>query len=600
MTKISNVPISKSLLKKMAGVKMKDPIEVEIFLNNETEDREYIGLSGSGYVDFKRNSHLSPIQTTDKNIFSDNLKQLSPSEQANRANEKLKEISNQLRKQRIELSEKIFNDIAVKLHNIKLDNSHFNKDAGILRVKLSKSDILQLSKHPSLIYSIELPKGNMTLESAFDETRLNTTAYPVSQYGGDGVGIYMNEFGDTCFEQSLVEPVEDLIGLGGGLYTEDRPSSPDHHADVVAQSLRMASPESHIYCSDEYFSIPSNWKNQISVVNYSWWRGYSEKAGWSSYDTAADMHAYNDNVQLFISAGNGCDDDDDGNGKIECIIDTPAKSHNALTVGAYNDVTDSMGNFSDWNATGIHIEDSTYSDYTKPEILAPGVWLNSAGILNPEYNPPINSWSGTSFASPIAAGMAASMLSVPGLENIKSSQALMKAAVIAMATKDDISDNALSKRDGASAVQWNPYINWRWWDYPNSFLDNADGQWMELDQKYLYSGWDVKAIFSWSNRTDVCDGKSGGDSYDGPDDYLCMDLDFKVVDPNGNTKLISTSYSNNFEGGKFHTNVSGNYKFYVKRYRNSYEWTKKWPWSSKKYHKNRAKLGLAIAYITNE
>ncbi len=595
MKKISDVPISKLLKKRLSDAKSGNLTEVEIFFNNESEEKDYTGLSGSGFIDLKGNAHILPVQTTAKDQFSNRFKQLSPDEQMKRAVEKLAQISEELKKDRIAHAEKVFNKIEGILDN-RIKYSSFNKSAGILKLKLSKSDILKLSKYPSLIYSIELPRSSATLESAFDEMRLNTTSNPVSLYGGDGVGIYMNEYGSECFEQSLVEPVEALIGLGGGLYTEDRPNDDENHANAVAQSLRMASPHSHIYCSDEYFSIPNNWKNNISIVNYSWWRGYRENPNWTSYDTAADMHAYNDNVQLFISAGNDCDDDYDHNGKIECIVGAPAKSHNALTVGAYNDITDKMASFSDWNVSSIHYDSVSYSDYRKPEILAPGVSLVTAGLLNTKGN---NNWSGTSFSSPMAAGMAASMLSVPGLENMKASQALIKAAVMAMAAKDNISDLDNSRRDEASAIQWNPTISWRWWDYPNSFLDNADGQWMELDQRYLSGGSDVKAIFSWSNRTDRCDGRAGGDSYDGPDDYLCMDLDLKIVDPNGNTILKSSSYSNNFEGGKFHTDVSGNYKFYVRRWTNYYEWTKKWPWSSKKYHKNRAKLGLAIAYITN-
>ena len=596
MKKILNVPISKSLLNKMSNRKKEDLIEVRIFLNNETEDKDYIGFSGGGNVNIRGNSHLLPmeIEKRKKSTFSDSLIQLHPAEQAKRADTKLSEIREDFKKDRIELAEKIFNEISVKLHSVKLDYNNFNKSAGILNLKLSKSDILKLSKYPVLINSIDIPrKKNLKMESAFNEIKLNTTAHPVSKYGGDSIGIYMTEEG--CFSPSDVEPILNIIGLsGGGLYDQDQ--SEDQHANVVAQALRMTSHKSHIYCSDNTFSIPNHWKDNVQIVNYSW--AYeSETPIWTSYDTSADMHAYNDNVQLFISAGNECNDDEDGNGVIECIVDSPAKSHNSLTVGSYNDSLDSMADFSDWNTDGIHIEDSSYSDYIKPEILAPGAWLTSAGLLNEHGQ---NIWSGTSFSSPMAAGMAASMLSTPGNEGMRSSQALIKAAVIAMASKDDISDNGLSKRDGASAIQWNPYISWRWWDYSNSFLDAADGQWMELDQRYLYSGHKYKAILSWSNRTDRCDGKSNGYSYDGPDDLLCMDLDFKVVDPHGNIKIYSSSYSNNFEGGEFTANISGNYKFYVNRYRNTYEWTRSWFGGKKTYHKNRAKLGLAVARIVNE
>jgi|GEM_PF-4799441 len=603
MTKIDKTPITKDLRKQLSRIRNKQALDVTIFLNNDSEENDYMGLTLSGYLDFKGQSHILPVRLQDltQNYFYEKIKNLAPWMQAQKIGEKLEEIRQENKKIRVKKSKKIVEKLS-RILDIKIDNGQFDTSAGLVNLKLTKTNILKLMNNPSLIQKIDLKrKTKNELLSAFDEIRLRSTQYSVRDYGGDGIGVYMNEANNLCFEQNRVSQIEDLIGLGGGIYTEDRPSDTLFHADVVAQSIRMASPESHIYCSDKRYSIPSDWKDNINIINYSWsYTSLSEEPGWSNYDTAADMLAYNDNVQVFISAQNDCNNDIDGNGKIECIVGAPAKSHNALTVGAYNDVTDRMASFSDWNVTGIHPEDHPYySDYTKPEILAPGVFLNSAGILNPGYNPPRNDWSGTSFSSPMAAGTAASLLSVPVHQNMKSSQALMKAAMIAMSSKNDITDNGHSRRSSASALQWNPYILWTWWDQPNSFLDNADGQWMKLDEKYLYAGYDIKAVLSWSNRTDRCDGRSGGDSYNGPDDYLCMDLDFKVLAPDGAIKLISTSYSNNFEGGIFHTDISGNYEFYVKRYSNWYEWTKKWPWSSKKYYYNRAKMGLAVAYIVN-
>jgi hypothetical protein len=284
----------------------------------------------------------------------------------------------------------------------------------------------------------------------------------------------------------------------------------------------------------------------------------------------ADNFSYNDNVQLFISAGNDAGP-----------VGSPGKSHNALTVGAYDDTTDTIGDFSSWinPATGA----------MKPEILAPGVGLDFAGGLGTD--------SGTSFATPLAAGMAASNISYKTA--MKKHPALIKASMLAMATKSIEKGLAKPKPDGAMAVQWNPRGLYFWWDEPNSFLDDADGQWKLLGSYYLKANEKVKVAFSWSNRQSVCDGISSVGAYPAPESHLCMELDMKVLDPSGNTVVLANQKNSNWEYGYIDNTVAGYYKVYVTRERNTYERTITASGTIGK-QTNRAKLGLRFAYIDNE
>ncbi len=558
-------------------MKSQDVIEVEVYFNNIVTEENYPGFSSGTYNSQKNEITEFAVTTNDKSIAS-LIKGYTPIDQKDIIEKKLSEIRKRTREQRIQLSENNLHKITDKLKKSKLDNIvKFNKSAGILKARFTKSEVLELSKYPQLMLSISLPKKiKPLLASAFNETRLNTTGEPVSVHGGQGVGIYMSEIG--CFDEDAVMPVETLIGLGGGGYTEDR--STHDHATMVAQCLRMASPRSHIYCSDDKYSIPNAYNNNVHIINYSAHvTGEEENDSWTSMVALIDRHSYYDRVQPFIPAGNDCS----GGG---CKIGGWGVSHNALTVGAYIDGTDTIADFSDWK--------NPQTGATKPEILAPGYLLQAAGnLLNNDYDPPLNWWSGTSFASPIAAGISASNAS---LIDIRNHPALIKASTIAMATKDNITNNGNSQRNGASAVQWNPYGWYWWWDYPNSFLDSADWNWMELKEFYLYGGNKIKAILSWSNREDICDGNNG--SYNGPSNHLCMNLDFKVIDPNGVTKVYSTSANNNWEGNEFTASTSGNYKFHVRRSGQYYEWTGSG--SNTTYHKNRVRMGLRVAYISNE
>jgi len=240
-----------------------------------------------------------------------------------------------------------------------------------------------------------------------------------------------------------------------------------------------------------------------------------------------------------------------------------------------------MGAFSSWKnpSTGAR----------KPEIVAPGVGISFAAGQG--------GGSGTSISTPLAAGMAASNISL--MPAMKKHPALIKASMLAMATKTGISSNGNSRLDGARGIRWNPDGHYTWWDKSHTFLDDADGQWKLLQTYNLRSGENARIALSWSNRAEVCNGSVKGHSYTPPNSRLCLGLAMKVIAPNGRQVVHQNAKNQNWQAANFYTRAAGNYKVYVWRTSHYYEWRKKYPWSGRTYYYNRAKLGLRVAYIDN-
>lgn len=576
----SNSIIDASLQEELNQLKGKNTIEVVIYLDTMIDDEENDFESSGSASYFTDTNELSnaEIKTNDPELDYA-IEGINFEDQLVLVEERRAQQSDKHAIRRIEKSQKTVQQLLKKLRKKRFNRLiSFDESEGIITAALRKKEIKKLSRFPEYILSItQNHKAEPALSGAFNDVRLNTTSWPVSTYGGQGVGIYMREAGNYCFEKSNVQPIEWTIGLGGGNYTEDRPTADStsgrfyKHPERVAQALRAASPRAHIYCSDEEYSLPRVWSNNIHVVNYSWVNRDSENTqAWDSESEKNDNFSYHNNVQVFSGSGNSC------RSPSSCAVASPAKSHNAMSVGAYNHRTNQMGDFSSWKnpSTGAR----------KPEIVAPGVRLNFAANQGTAV-------SGTSLSTPLAAGMAASNISVmPGM---KKQPALIKASMLAMATKTGISNNGNSRLDGARGIRWNPDGHYSWWDRPHTFLDDANGQWKLLKTYNLRSGESARIALSWLNRAEVCNGSLEGHSYTPPKSRLCLGLAMKVVDPIDREVVYQNVKNQNWQAADFYTNYAGNYKVYVWRTRHHYEW------SGNTYYYNRAKLGLRIAYIDN-
>jgi len=413
----------------------------------------------------------------------------------------------------------------------------------MVTIELSRSEIQKLvQSHDKRISGIELYEpGEDDIAQAMVDTNISATALPNATTRGNNIGIYMTESG--CANESRINNYDRLSG------------SETNHSRNVGAIIRAVSPGSFLYCRGgavlptsidlHGFRVfgtliipPLN--PPIYIVTRS--NSSGDNTNYRTLDREWDNFVYEENVAVFNSGGNT------GNGTGN--VRSPGKGLNIISVGNYNDATDTIWGSSPFvdPETGNH----------KPELTAPGRSIAAGGFT----------FTGTSQSTPHAAAFAADMLSDPFRPWLRYRPYLLKANMLAGAT-DPISGGyekvGLGGIDFRSAHQ----NGWYWyWSGNNgsfdSFASNDGNNDSYIEKKfYIANSWDkVRAVISWLNR--------GSYTYDHRTDAhpIGMDLDFRVYDPNGNFVGSSASWDNSFERVEFTPNVSGYYTFKVNRYAN--------------------------------
>jgi hypothetical protein len=399
-----------------------------------------------------------------------------------------------------------------------------------LTVELTAEEIEELDIiNDGTIRGIELfeePKEE--INQAMVDTSISTSAHTNNSTRGSGIGIYMTEPG--CAANSRITNYSRLAG-----------TETDHSRNVGA-ILRAVSPDSFIYCRGGDV-LPTRvdlttLNPPIRVINRS--SGNNYDTFYTSLDRDWDNFIYDNNIPIFKSAGN--------EGKTTGYVSSPGKGLNVITVGNYDDATDTI------NSGSSFVDPQTGNE--KPEICAPGTDI-TAGTFT---------MTGTSQASPHAAAFAADMMS--GYTYLRGKPYLVKAAMLAGAT-DSITGGSdkvgLGGIDFLSAY-YSGYDYWYEGDN-SSFASYAanDGIKNSLIEKKVYLWNDTEAVrivLSWLTR--------GNYTFDHRNDALAigMDLDLWVYDPYGNFVAGSSSWDNPFEYVEFKPTVSGYYKIEIQRYAN--------------------------------
>jgi hypothetical protein len=370
--------------------------------------------------------------------------------------------------------------------------------------------------------------GQDDIDDAMDATSISTAALPFASTGGDGIGIYMTESG--CANESRITNYDRLSG------------SETDHSRNVGGILRAVSPDSFIYCrgsavlpnDSDLDGVGGN--PPIHIVTRS--NSSNDSTSYNTLDRDWDNFSYDNHIPVFNSGGNtGA-----GTGNVQ----SPGKGLNIITVGNYNDATDTISGSSPF------VDPQIGND--KPEISAPGTNITAGGFTK----------SGTSMSTPHAAAFAADMMSHSTYLQYRPQ--LVKAKIMAGAT-DPISGGynkvGLGGIDFASA-QWSGH--WFWWSGGTSAFNTFDGQDGAADnhivkQVYIANTWErVRVVLNWLTR--------GSYTYDHRNDAhpIGLDLDLKVYDPNGNYLGGSFSWDNSFEDVDFTPTVSGYYTFKIHRY----------------------------------
>jgi len=235
-----------------------------------------------------------------------------------------------------------------------------------------------------------------------------------------------------------------------------------------------------------------------------------------------------------------------------------AAGYNVIAVGNYDDngTTDSTDN--SMNGSSSYLDPtSPHSDREKPEVAAPGTNITSLLMANPGSCPTGNVGSGTSYASPMVAGVAAQLMQAN--TSLRVYPESVKALIMAGATHNIEGAQRLSEFDGAGGVNalasYSSLVsNLYTWRYvtPSSFDSSG---FITIDMGYVYAGERVKVALVWdSNPTS-----------DYASDPLNADLDLNVVGPG--LSQWSSSWDNSYETVDFSAPASGNYQIKVKNFR---------------------------------
>ncbi len=370
-----------------------------------------------------------------------------------------------------------------------------------------------------------------------DATGVDPWATDFAGRDGAGLGIYMTELG--CPNSNHIT---NYTRLGSPQRT--------NHSELVSGIIRAVSPESWLYCRGGRV-LPRaadldgvGGRPPIHIANVSW--GLQDASFYQVQDRDWDNLVYNEGVAVFAIAGNHGGSGDSNE------VDSPGKGYNVVTVGSFSDTNDWYSFFSS--------DKNPAAGQTKPDVLAPGENIAAAGRMD----------SGTSFASPHAAGFAANLMS----EWMQYAPATLKATLLASSTYSigGVSQGTV----GAEGL-----------DFHNAFYGAYFHKWSGSNSSFGYfaandggSSWDdnfleapvdlnasmsnVRIVFSYLNRG------SWAYQYPGSSWALGTSYRMRVRNPSGQTiAYTDVSWENPYLMLEIDPTVTGTYNVMIERVGNN-------------------------------
>jgi hypothetical protein len=378
------------------------------------------------------------------------------------------------------------------------------------------------------------PVGGDGLASALTSVEVSTVATPAG-WNGSNIGVWMND-GDGM-------PITTTPCVNNNRLTvQDFGTQPNEtHATQTLCTLMGTATDARVH-----YAVPtqscnlrgdvSSFSNpQVFVSSQSNSFG-DDGTDYSNCSRDWDNFVYNSLISHFALTQNQASN-----------VRGAAKAYNVFSIGAYDDRTNpvTMANFSNFG------DPATSAD--KPEFVAPGVGLD------------VGSWvgiSGTSFATPIAAGFAADLLEQAPFLRLQPQ--LLKAYLLVNSVDVD-GTNPFGDVDGAGRLDYSntAFGLWSWWAGANNSWFGSDvdgnGRFEIVVTDSLVAGVTYHTAISWLVLG----------TYVRANGAPNMDIDLKVRSPSGVSVAASRSVENNYEMVRFTASVSGTYTFLIERWSNS-------------------------------
>lgn len=416
-----------------------------------------------------------------------------------------------------------------------------DSDVKSITLSVSSAELDQIVKSADQdknVISIDLYHGGgPAIADAMMYSNVDPRALGSSNYLGNDIGIFVTEWSGcaAAMDYSNYEVLDGVVHW---------------HGEYILEVIRNVSPNSYMYCtgsprlptSSELSGSASGPPVHIVNASFAWGAGDN---GYTTSDRDWDDYVYNNHVSIFAAAAN----DGTSHGRVS----PPSRGFNVASIGSSNDATGVVSDFSNY------IDPETGAE--KPDFTAPGEDQCLRGDCR---------ISGTSLASPHAAGMAANYAGQ--FSGPRDAPFLLRSLMVATATNAETGNSGggadstgvgglsfLNDRNSAYAYFW--YV-----DADNShYSSSSNPNWTGSDnvvEFYVAANEEVNAAIAWNNR--------GSYTYAHRTDAhaIGQDYDLQVVDPNGRVVGSSSSWDNSFELVRFNATVSGTYKFKIKRYAN--------------------------------
>lgn len=308
----------------------------------------------------------------------------------------------------------------------------------------------------------------------------------------------------------------------------------------------------------------SNWATQAAAIDWattndtiltnSWyWDSPNTSTFWEADRRLDYIVRYNYDFVAVAAGnfGNGC------SSNWSSYVVSPAKGYNVLSVGNHED-QDNI-NWSDdamdvCSSFGNPSNDTTGTAHEKPEVSAIGSTLDSTlPVASAPLVGPVG--SGTSYASPMVAALAADLIQAKS--TLSNKPEALRAIIMATALQNIEGSAITSDKDGAGAVDFTAALITAERNHFSSQYVASDSTYPITFYQSAYQGERMRFVITWLSNPS------------GPytTDVLPADLDLTAYRADGTTVVaISSNSTNNFEVLDFIAPASETYIFKVTNY----------------------------------